>query len=41
MTVSKKMSNLNKRIDNLMTKLRVDENSVLFAKGETLDEKTI
>lgn len=35
------MSNLNKRIDNLMTKLRVDENSVLFAKGETLDEKTI
>ena len=35
------MSNLNKRISNLLTKLRVDEKSVLLAKGETLDNKTI
>ena len=35
------MSNLNKRIRNLLTKLRVDEKSVLLAKGETLDNKTI
>ena len=35
------MSNLNKRISNLLAKLRVDEKSVLFAKGETLDNKTI
>ena len=35
------MSNLNKRISNLLTKLSVDEKSVLFAKGETLDNKTI
>ena len=35
------MSNLNKTIINLLTKLRVDEKSVLFAKGETLDNKTI
>ena len=35
------MSNLNKRISNLLTKLRVDEKSVLFAKGETLENKTI
>ena len=35
------MSNRNKRISNLLTKLRVDEKSVLFAKGKTLDNKTI
>ena len=35
------MSNLNKTIINLLTKLRVDEKSVLFAKGETLDNKMI
>ena len=35
------MSDLKKRITNLLTKLRVDENSVLFAKGDTLNEKTV
>ena len=35
------MLNLNKRISNLLKKLRVDEKSVLFAKGETLDNKMI
>ena len=35
------MSNLNKRISNLLTKLRADEKSILFAKGETLDNTTI
>ena len=35
------MSHLNKRIRNLMTKLRVDEKSMLFAKVEPLDKKTI
>ena len=35
------MSNLNKRISNLLTKLRVDEKSVLFGKGKTLDNKKI
>ena len=35
------MSNLNERINNLLTKLRVDEKIVLFAKGETFDNKTI
>ena len=35
------MSDLKKRITNLLTKLRVDENSVLFAKGDTVNEKTI
>ena len=35
------MSNLNKRISNLLIKLRVDEKSVLFGKGKMLDNKTI
>ena len=35
------MSNLRKRIGNLLKKLRVDENSVLFAKGDELNEKTV
>ena len=35
------MSNLNKRISNLLTNLRVDVKSVIFAQGETLDNKTI
>ena len=35
------MSNFGKRVNNLLTKLRVDENSILFAKGETLDDKTV
>ena len=30
----KNMSDLKKRITNLLTKLRVDKNSVLFAKGD-------
>ena len=34
------MSNLNKSISNLLTKLTVDEKSVLFTKAETLDNKT-
>ena len=34
------MSNLNKRISNLLTKLTIDEKSVFFTKGETLDNKT-
>ena len=35
------MSNLNKRISNLLTKLRVDEKKCSFRKKETLDNKTI
>ena len=35
------MSNLEKRLGNLLKKLRVDENSVLFAKGDKLNEKTV
>ena len=35
------MSNLEKRLGNLLKKLRVDENSVLFAKGNELNEKTV
>ena len=35
------MSNLEKRLGNLLKKLRVDENSVLFAKGDELNEKTV
>ena len=35
------MLKLSKRISSLLTKLRVDEKCVLFAKGETLDNKTI
>ena len=37
----KKMSNLEKRLGNLLKKLRVDENSVVFAKGDELNEKTV
>ena len=35
------MSNFGKRVNSLLTKLRVDENSILFAKGENLDDKTV
>ena len=35
------MSNFGKRVNDLLTKLRVDENSILFAKGETLDDKSV
>ena len=35
------MSNLEKRLGHLLKKLRVDENSVLFAKGDELNEKTV
>ena len=35
------MSNLEKRLGNLLEKLRVDENSILFAKGDELNEKTV
>ena len=35
------MSDLKKRITNLLTKLKVDENSVLFAKGDTLNKKRL
>ena len=35
------MSNLEKRLGNLLKKLRVDENSVFFAKGDELNEKTV
>ena len=35
------MSNFGKRVNSLLTKLRVNENSILFAKGETLDDKTV
>ena len=35
-----KMSNLEKRLGNLLNKLRMDENSVLFAKGDKLNEKS-
>ena len=34
------MSNFKKRVNNLVTELRVDENSILFAKIETLEDKT-
>ena len=34
------MSNFGKRVNNVHTKLRVDENCILFAKGETLEDKT-
>ena len=35
------MSNLKKKITNLLTKLRVDENSVVFAKVDTLSKKFV
>ena len=35
------MSNLEKRLGNLLKKLRVDENSVFFAKGDELNKKTV
>ena len=35
------MSDLKKRIDNLFTKLRLDEKSILFARGDDINEKTI
>ena len=35
------MSNVGKRVNNLLTKLRVDENSILSAKGEILEDKTV
>ena len=35
------MSNLEKRLGNLLKKLRVDKNSDLFAKGDELNEKTV
>ena len=35
------MSNFGKRVNNLLTKFRVDKNSILFAKGETLEDKTV
>ena len=35
------MSNLEKRLGNLLKKLSVDENSVVFAKGDELNEKTV
>ena len=35
------MSNLEKRLGNLLKNLRVDKNSVLFAKGDELNEKTV
>ena len=37
----KKHVGLKKRITNLLTKLRVDENSALFAKGDTLIKKMV
>ena len=35
------MSNFGKCVNNLLTKLKVDENSILFAKRETLEDKTV
>ena len=35
------MADLKQRITNLLTKLRVNENNVLFAKGDILNEKTV
>ena len=35
------MSDLKKRIKYLLTKFRVDENSMLFAKGDMLNEKKV
>ena len=35
------MSNLKKRITNLVTKLGVDENSMLYAKVDTLNKKRL
>ena len=35
------MSDLKKRVTNLLIKLRVDKNGVLFAKGDALNEKTV
>ena len=35
------MSNFGKRVNNLLTKFRVDKNSILFSKGETLEDKTV
>ena len=31
----------NKKIENLFTKLRFDEKSIIFAKGDNLNEKYI
>ena len=35
------MSSFGKRVINLLAKLRVDENILLFAKGETLEDKAV
>ena len=35
------MSNFGKCVNNLLTKLKVDENSILFAKREILEDKTV
>ena len=35
------MCDLKKRIDNLFTKLRLDEKRILFARGDDLNKKTI
>ena len=37
--LKKKMENLKKKINNLLNKLRLDEQSILFAKGKGINEK--
>ena len=35
------MSDLKRRIDNLFRKLRVNEKNIIFARGDSLNKKTI
>ena len=38
--LKKKMENLKKNINNLLNKPRLDEQSILFAKGDGINKKT-
>ena len=35
------MENLKKKINNLLNKLRLDEQSILFAKGDGINKKNL
>ena len=39
MLLKKKMENLKKKINNFLNKLRLDEQSILFAKGDGINKK--
>ena len=39
--LKKKKENLKKKINNLLNKLRLDEHSILFAKGDGINKKNL